>query len=92
MILSSPLPSKEVAVLEETSNSLNSPILLALEHPGQEDIQKLKQDALAKQRPSGFKLPTFHGRMPAREGLELMGVDIIDDEEDDLARVNWPDH
>jgi hypothetical protein len=89
--LSSPLPSKEDAELKETSNSLDSPILLALEYPGQEDIQKLKQDALAKQRPSGFKPPTFHGRMPAREGLELTGVEIIDDEEDDFGRLDWPD-
>jgi hypothetical protein len=72
--MSSPLPSKEVAELKETSN-----------------IQNLKQDALAKQRPSGFEPPKSHKRVSAREGLELMGVENIDDEEDDLGCLGWPD-
>jgi HNH endonuclease len=49
----------------------------------QECLQRLKQEALTKQRPPGYNPPKFYNRMPAREALELMGVEIIDDEEDD---------
>jgi HNH endonuclease len=78
---SSSQPSKEDAELEEISNNLDSPILRAFEYPGQETIQRLKQNALAKQRPPDFEPPNFQRRMPAREALELMGVEVIDEED-----------
>jgi len=84
-----PLQSKGDANLKEASNDVDSPIP-PFEYLGQKDIQRLKQEALAKQRPPDFEPPKFHRRMPAREALELMGVEIIDDEED-LLRLGWQD-
>ena len=42
-------------------------------------IDKLRQDALARQRPAGYELkrPPYGRHRPAKEELELMGVEIL---------------
>jgi hypothetical protein len=54
----------------------------------QKNIQKLNEEALAKQRPPDFEPPKPHSRMPARGALGLVGVGIIGDEEGDLGGLS----
>ncbi|KAF4614390.1 hypothetical protein G7Y89_g15346 [Cudoniella acicularis] len=42
-------------------------------------FDSLRRQALAQQRPPDYHLPPYHKHRDAREELELMGVDIIDD-------------
>ena len=53
-------------------------------------IEELRQDALAQQRPAGYnpRPPPYDKHRPAREELELMGVEILSDLDDD----NFLDH
>lgn len=71
-------------------SNVGSLILLAFEYLGQETIQRLKQELIAKQRPPNFDVPKFHRRMPVRKASELMGVEVINKE--DLSRLGWSDY
>jgi hypothetical protein len=50
-------------------------------HPGDVNIDKLRQEALARQRPAGYapERPPYDRHRPAKEELELTGVEIFED-------------
>jgi hypothetical protein len=81
--------SESVAVAadtcDHTSDQADRESPSAIEHSGaqQDDIRidKLRQEALARQRPQGYdpKIPPYDRHRPAKEELELMGVEIFED-------------
>ncbi len=57
--------------------------------PNQGHIDKLRQEALAQQRPKGYaqeRLP-YDRQRPAKEELELMGIEILEDPDEILEDV-----
>jgi hypothetical protein len=75
---------------DRTSHLVDLNELSGIKHPDaphQDDvyIDELRREALARQRPAGYapERPPYDRHRPAKEELELMGVEILEDFDDD---------
>jgi hypothetical protein len=73
--------SESDAHTQKESNFLQGTVPVGISTTEDARIQKLKRDALALQRPVQYpaKRPKYDRHRPAREELELMGVEIMDE-------------